>query len=70
MNIKIGSMNSLNYSIEVLIAKYIDNQVSENEALTVLQLLSQSKELREVFCLATAGHRRMQGMRLRLYHKN
>lgn len=56
-------MNNINNnSIEVLLAKYIDNQATEKEALTILQALSQSKELRGIFCLAIAGQRRMQGM--------
>ena len=55
-------MNNINNnSIEVLLAKYIDNQATEKEALTILQALSQSKELRGIFCIAIAGQRRMQG---------
>lgn len=61
-------MNTINNnSIEVLLAKYIDNHATEKETLTILQALSQSKELRDIFCLAIAGQRRMQGMTSKPY---
>lgn len=61
-------MNNINNnSIEVLLAKYIDNQATEKEALTILQALSQSIELRDVFSMAITGLMRMQGMTLKSY---
>lgn len=64
-------MNNINNnSIEILLAKYIDNKATEKEALTILQTLSQSKELRDIFCLAIAGQRRMQGMSSKDYQAN
>lgn len=67
MNIKNDFMNNFIDNIEVLMSKYIDNQVTEKEALTVLHILSQSKDLREVFCLAIAGRKRMNSIGTKSY---
>lgn len=67
MNIKNGFMNNFNDSIEVLISRYIDNQVAEKEALTLLHVMSQSKELRDVFGLAIAGRRKMNSIGTKSY---
>lgn len=50
----------MNNNIRILMAKYIDNQTTERESLCLLKLLSQSLELREVFCLAVSGNEKMK----------
>ncbi len=42
-------------------AKYIDNKTNERESLCLLKSLSQSLELREMFCLSVSVNDRMKG---------
>lgn len=53
-------MKRMNNNIHFLMVKYIYNQTTERESLCMLKLLSQSVELREVFCLAVSGNEKMK----------
>ncbi len=54
-------MKSINNSIHVLIAKYLENKATTDESLKVLNALSSSEELRGIFCMAVAGMSWFQG---------
>ncbi len=41
--------------MHVLMAKYIENKATSEESLKVLNALSNSVELRGIFCMAIAG---------------
>ena len=48
-------MKSINNSMHVLMAKYIENKATSEESLKFLKALSNSAELRGIFCMAVAG---------------
>ena len=54
--------NTINF--EVLLVKYLDNDIAEDEALSVLNALSDSDELRYIFSLVVAGQNNMQRSRV------
>lgn len=56
--------NTINF--EVLLVKYLDNDIAEDEALSVLNALSDSDELRYIFSLVVAGQNNMQRSRVAL----
>ena len=56
--------NTINF--EVLLVKYLDNDIAEDEALSVLNALSDSDELRYIFSLVVAGQNNMQRSRVTL----
>ena len=56
--------NTINF--EVLLVKYLDNDIAEDEALSVLNALSDSDELRYIFSLVVAGQNNMQRSRVDL----
>ena len=53
-------MEFMDSSIYVLMAKYIENKATSEECLEFMNALSNSAELREIFCLAVAGVTRLQ----------
>lgn len=50
--------NTINF--EVLLVRYLNNDIAEEEALSVLNALSYSDELRYIFSLAVAGLNNIQ----------
>lgn len=48
-------MKSIGDKIQVLLAKYIESKTTNEESLLVLKALSNSSELRWVFCMTLAG---------------
>lgn len=56
--------NTINF--EVLLVKYLDNDIAEDEALSVLNALSDSDELRYIFSLVVEGQNNMQRSRVAL----
>jgi hypothetical protein len=60
----------MNNNIHFLMAKYIDNQTNEIESLCLLKSLSQSMELREMFCLAVSGNKKMKRTTKTIYQKH
>lgn len=56
--------NTINF--EVLLVRYLNNDIAEDEALSVLNALSDSDELRYIFSLVVAGQNSMQRSRTTL----
>lgn len=56
--------NTINF--EVLLVRYLNNDIAEDEALSVLNALSDSDELRYIFSLVVAGQNNMQRSRVAL----
>lgn len=56
--------NTINF--EVLLVKYLNNDIAEDEALSVLNALSYSDKLRYIFSLVVAGQNNMQRSRVTL----